>query len=302
VVSEGGISPAISRQGTRLAFAREITDNNIWRASTHGGSDKSPPIALIASTRSDQVGQYSPDGKQIAFVSDRTGHAEIWIANADGTNQIQLTSLPSDQAGSPGWSPDGRKIVFGWTASGTNQVYTIPVSGGKPSQITNSPATCVLPRYSRDGRWIYFASPRTGRFEVWRIPSQGGQPVQVTRNGGYASEESPDGAWLYFARGDSVQTPLMKMPSAGGPETSVVPSIFLRGFAPASNGVYFIQKDSARTASIRFLNEETGGVRVVQALTKPLWSHLSVSPDEQFVLWTQADQSGADLMMIENFR
>jgi serine/threonine protein kinase/WD40 repeat protein len=302
LVSEGGISPAISRQGTRLAFAREITDNNIWRASTHGGSGKSPPVALIASTRSDQVGQYSPDGKQIAFVSDRSGHSEIWIANADGTNEIQLTSLPSDQAGSPGWSPDGQKIVFGWMASGTHQIYTIPVSGGKPSQITNSPATCVLPQYSRDGRWIYFASPRTGRFEVWKTPSQGGQPVQVTRNGGYASEESPDGAWLYFARSESVQTPLMKMPSAGGPETQVVTSIFLRGFAPALKGVYFIQKDSARTASIRFLNEETGAARLVQVLTKPLWSHLSVSPDEQFVLWTQADQSGADLMMIENFR
>jgi hypothetical protein len=50
------------------------------------------------------------------------------------------------------------------------------------------------------------------------------------------------------------------------------------------------------------LNEETGAVRQVQALTKPLWSFHSISPDEQFVLWTQADQFGSDLMMIENFR
>ncbi len=145
-------------------------------------------------------------------------------------------------------------------------------------------------------------SVRTGRFEIWKVPSQGGQPVQVTRNGGHTAEESPDGAWLYFTRDGSVRTPLMKMPSAGGPETQVVSAISLRGFAPASQGVYFIQQDSARSASIRFLNEATGAVRQVQAMTKPLWSFLSISPDERFVLWTQADQSGSDLMMIENFR
>jgi eukaryotic-like serine/threonine-protein kinase len=300
VVSDGGIAPAISPQGTRLAFAREITDNNIWRASTHDGSGGSDPVRLIASTRSDQVGRYSPDGRQIAFVSDRTGQSEIWIANADGTNQIQLTSL--ENAGAPSWSPDGQKIVFSSPISGSPQVYAISLGGGKPLQITSAATGCTIPRYSRDGKWIYCASRQTGRFEVWKIASQGGAPVQVTRNGGYAAEESLDGAWLYFTRDDSSRGLLMKMPSGGGPERQVVSEIARRAFAPASQGVYFIQHDSARSASIRFLNEETGAVRVLQVLTKPLWSFLSVSPDEQFVLWTQADQFGSDLMMIENFR
>jgi Tol biopolymer transport system component/predicted Ser/Thr protein kinase len=300
VVSDGGIAPAISRQGTRLAFAREITDNNIWRASTHDGAGKSDPVQLIASTRSDQVGRYSPDGKQIAFVSDRTGQSEIWIANADGTNQIQLTSL--ENAGAPSWSPDGQKIVFSSPISGSPQVYAVPLGGGKPLQITSAPAGCTIPRYSRDGKWIYYASRQTGRFEVWKIASQGGEPVQVTRNGGYAAEESPDGTWLYFTRDDSSRSQLLKMPSGGGPERQLVSAIARRAFAPGSRGVYFVQHDSARSASIRFLNEATGAVRVVQLLTKPLWSFLSISPDEQFVLWTQADQYGSDLMMIENFR
>lgn len=302
VMSDGGIAPAISRPGNRLAFAREITDNNIWRAPTGGQARKSSAVPLIASTRSDQVGRYSPDGKQIVFVSDRSGQSEIWLANADGTNQIQLTSLPRDQAGSPSWSPDGQKIAFDWRDGGTTQIYTIPITGGKPLQITNMSSGSSIPRYSRDAKWIYFASRRTGRFEIWKIPSVGGEPVQVTGNGGYTAEESPDGAWLYFTHDDSTRTALMKMPSAGGPERQVVSDVWLRAFAPGRDGVYYIQKSGSQTAAIRFLNEETGAVRQVQALTKPLWSFLSISPDEQFVLWTQADQYGSDLMMIENFR
>jgi len=94
----------------------------------------------------------------------------------------------------------------------------------------------------------------------------------------------------------------MKMPSGGGPETQVLSGISLRGFAPVSKGVYFIQQDGPRSAAIRFLNERTGVQREVQKITKPLWSSLQVSPDERFLLWTQADQFGIDLMMIENFR
>ena len=304
VLSESGSSPAISRQGSRMAFVREVSDRNVWRAPAQGGKEASLAVALIASTRVDQTAQYSPDGKQIVFVSDRSGWPEIWIAGSDGTNPIQVTSLNGEQTGSPYWSPDGQRIVFDSSSAGVTHIYVIPVSGGKPLQITNSPSACVIPRYSRDGKWIYFASDRSGRFEVWKVSPQGGQVVQVTRNGGYTAEESPDGSWLYFTTkpGIGIESPLMKMPSAGGPETQVLPAVIYRGFAPVRKGVYFIYREGVKSASIRFLNEATGEVRKLLSLTKPLWNILSISPDEQFVLWSQDDHSGSDLMLIENFR
>jgi len=91
----------------------------------------------------------------------------------------------------------------------------------------------------------------------------------------------------------------MKMPVAGGSETQVVPAVSYRGFAPAGKGVYFIRREDGGEYAIQFLNETTGNVREVQQLTKPLWYYLSVSPDEQYVLWTQADQSGSDVMIEE---
>ena len=98
------------------------------------GVDRADPNSFFLHRPSER--QPVPDGRQIAFVSDRTGQAEIWIANADGTNQIQLTSL--ENAGAPSWSPDGQKIVFSSPISGSPQVYAISLGGGKPLQITSS--------------------------------------------------------------------------------------------------------------------------------------------------------------------
>ena len=85
--------PAISRSGDRLAYQREVGDDNIWRLSLSGpGVAAGPPTRFIASTRDDSVTQYSPDGKRIVFVSDRSGVYGIWVSNADGSNAVDLFS------------------------------------------------------------------------------------------------------------------------------------------------------------------------------------------------------------------
>ena len=113
---------------------------------------------------------------------------------------------------------------------------------------------------------------RTGSLAGWRGDEPCAVPQAVPGDAERWSpcQESLDGAWLYFARDDSSRSPLTKMPSGGGPERQVVSAIARRAFAPASKGVYFIQHDSARSASIRFRDEATGDVRVLQVLTKPL--------------------------------
>ena len=64
-------------------------DLNIWRQSLAGDTEPEP---LIRSTRLDHLPRYSPDGRRIAFISDRTGSMQLWVADNDGTNALQLTS------------------------------------------------------------------------------------------------------------------------------------------------------------------------------------------------------------------
>ena len=96
------------------------------------------PTKLITSTRQQAAASFSPDGSQIAFQSDRSGSWEIWKANRDGSNAVQLTHFHGPLTGTPRWSPDGRQIAFDSRNSGNSEIYVIGSDGGTPRQVTAS--------------------------------------------------------------------------------------------------------------------------------------------------------------------
>src|SRR5205823_11641336 len=111
--------PAVSRKGNRVAFENMATDINIWRAPSSGGT----PRALISSTLLDSSPEYSPDGRQIVFRSNRSGNDEIWVCDRDGRNPAPLTHMEGTVTGSPRWSPDGRSIAFDSRTAGNADIY-----------------------------------------------------------------------------------------------------------------------------------------------------------------------------------
>jgi dipeptidyl aminopeptidase/acylaminoacyl peptidase len=158
--------------------------HSAWHVSLSSvGVASGPPAKLIASTRIEEEPQYSPDGKRIAFESDRSGVQGIWISDADGAHATELFARPGSTSASAHWSPDGQRIAFGSNMEGKNiDVYVIRASGGKPIRLTTDPAEDDAPSWSRDGNWIYFASQRTDQYEVWKVPAAGGEAVRVTQS------------------------------------------------------------------------------------------------------------------------
>jgi Tol biopolymer transport system component len=298
--------PAISRNGNRLAYQRDLFDSNIWRLSLSrpGVAASSPPVRIIASTRLEEAAQYSPDGGRIAFESARSGVQSIWVSDANGSNAVELFSRAEALCGTPRWSPDGQRLAFDSNAEGNFDIYVIRASGGKPIRLTTDSAHDDAPSWSRDGHWIYFASNRTGRPEVWKVPAGGGEAVPVTRNGGGTAFEAPDGKSVYYTKGAIfTATGLWRMSMSGGEESQVLPSVHWgRSFSLINDGIYFIPEPGTdRKSSIQFLSFTTGAVKSVAQVSRPS-EGLSVSPDGRFILFSQADEAGSDLMLVENFR
>jgi Tol biopolymer transport system component/DNA-binding winged helix-turn-helix (wHTH) protein len=299
-VGEDGSEVAISHRTHRLVYTRQSNSRNIWCLEVPAGT----PKRLIASTRIDGHPQFSPDGKKIAFSSNRRGDFDIWICGSDGSNPQQLTSR-GVYCASPHWSPDGQQIAFDSGSSGASwKVYLIGINGGKPKPLTNGLATDWQPSWSLDGKWIYFTSNRSGEDQVWKVPSRGGDAVPVTHKGGFFALESQDGKWVYYSKRHGA-TSLWKVPSEGGEESQVLESVDW-AFAIVQEGIYFIlpgpESTGPNPCSIRFFDFATKEIRTIFTNERAMEGYLSISPDGKQILYSQMDQEGSDLVLVENFR
>ena len=134
-----------------------------------------------------------------------------------------------------------------------------------------------------------------------------GRPCQSLRHGGFFGQESPDGRFLYFTKtwdylGPASVNEIWRMPVDGGEETLVVTGIkSYRTFVVGRRGVYYAHGESGRD-SIRVHDLSTGRSQVVLELSKPIAPGLSLSPDERSLLYSQVDDEGSELMLVDNFR
>ena len=311
--------PAVALQQDRLAFTSARWDDNIWSlALSAEGRAAGSPTSLIGSTRSERNARFSPDGTRIAFESQRSGTQEVWVADRDGRNALQLTSFKGGQGGTAAWSPDGKSIAYDLrNEDGRGDIYVIPARGGAPRRITNHPADDLVPTWSRDGQSIYFGSTRSGTFQIWKLSPQGGEPVQVTQHGGIYGKESVDGRYLYYSRTGSLLPSIWRVPVSGGEEVQVLPEIAGDlNFAVARDGIYFessppssplghipmLTPFTRAQATIAFLSFATGRVARVMTMARHTALGLDVSPDGRTLLFAQSDSFTEDLMLVENFR
>ncbi len=298
-------SPSISRKGNELAYQEAIGKDNIWRIAVNDGRGSAGPAIAVAAKGRKLRPSFSPDGKKIAFESDRLGSMEIWTCDQHGLNCAELTSLHGT-AGTARWSPDGQTIAFEFHPGEHAEVYVVDVHGGPPRQVVTLPgADNLAPSWSRDGRWLYFSSKRSGEpFQLWKVPwPGGGAPVQITHTGGISAQESDDGRYLYFSKYE--QRGVWRMPLQGGPEVRVhekPDGADWFNWGLAKKGIYFLDAASEPKTKVEFYDFATGKTSEVWALDKPWGWGLSVSPDNQSVLFVQSEYEQSNIMVVKNFR
>jgi Tol biopolymer transport system component len=287
-------SPAVARKGRRLVYVRRNGAPHIWSVS--GNSIEKH---ALSSTHSEYNPKFSPDGKRIAFESTRSGAEEIWITQADGTRPVQLTNF-NRHCGSPRWSGDSRWLVFDcFSPEGQWDAWIADANGGAPRRLTTHISDETAPAFSNDGATVYITSNHIGEPQIYRMPVAGGQPTVVVRKRASTPVESLDGRTLYFLRDGK----LASVPVNGGDERLLGPRPLARAFAPARDGIYYIEEQE-NEAVLMVCDFNGQNRRRIQSLGPAIGisAGLTVSPDGKTFLFGKADGIEADLMLVEYFR
>ncbi len=297
--------PSISRKGNQLVYQHAVESSAVWRINLKDERHSlGPPARAISARGINRRPNFSPDGKRVAFESDRLGYSDIWYCDSNGSDCAQLTSLHGT-AGTARWSPDGHSIAFEFQSQPYYEVYVVEVPGGRPRLVPTFPgADNGAPNWSRDGQWIYFYSNHErGPFQLWKVPFKGGSPVKVTRNGGVYAIESDDGRFLYYSKLE--QPGIWKMPLDGGEETRVLdqPGPWFN-WALARTGIYFLNFGNTPNGRIEFFDFATRETTPIFSLEKPAsrFGGLAVSPDGRSLLYGQNEFKDSYIMLVKNFQ
>ncbi|HET7274341.1 MAG TPA: Ig-like domain-containing protein [Longimicrobiaceae bacterium] len=197
--------PIWSPDGTTIAFESDRSGNvDIYLMSRTGRGQTN----LTGHPAADYGAVWSPDGSRIAFLSNRFSgfYPDIFVMNADGTGQTQLTENGIGFLRPGGativWSPDGTRIAFDSFRDGNYEIYVMNADGSGETRLTNHPAFDGVPVWSPVGNKIAFESARDGNYEIYVMNADGSGQDRLTAlaevNEG--AIWSPDGEEISFVR------------------------------------------------------------------------------------------------------
>ena len=120
---------------------------------------------------------FSPDGRSIAYASDRSGNSDIWIQSLEGGQPHQLTNSPAAET-QPAWSPDGTRIVFR-SDHGTGGLYLIPAKGGPVRQLTSFGSH---PVWSTGSEILFRTGYSMRQVGIYAVSADGGAPRELAQS------------------------------------------------------------------------------------------------------------------------
>ncbi len=296
--------PAVSSDG-QLIFADIGDQMDLMSAGLAGASGRSPVsgLPLAPSSRRTHSPRFSPDGRQVAFLSDRAGTLEIWVANADGSSVRRVSYMGGPYVGSPHWSPDANWIVFDSRVDGHSAIFVVGAQGGQARRVSVNSFEEKRPSWSRDGQWIYFTSNRSGEARVWKMSVDGKVAKQITDRLAFENSESTDGRYLYFS---DRNMGVWRVPTGGGP-SEALPGLESKradlDWVVTDSGIAYVDDLSARDEVLFYNFKQRRSVQLAR-FERPLASAIpsfTISPGLRHLIYAQAGPRQSDLVAVRGW-
>lgn len=239
--------PSVARSSGRVTYESWSYEINLWEAPIVDRLDLESDLTstLRPTVQTSDQWNHSPDlssdQKHLAFVSTRSGAAEVWVSDRDGAHPRQLTRFGRASMRAPRWSPDGQTILISATVNGQPDLYTIDAASTSMTRLTDDADDEVAPAWSHDGASVMFGARAGATWQVMRMRIADRSRTGLTTDGGYAALPSPDGRSIFFTR---LERPgVWQMSVDGGAPTLLVPAVRAAenvNWRVTPDGIYYI--------------------------------------------------------------
>jgi len=297
-------SMSLTADSGALVTVQSNKISNIWVAP-NGDASRAVQIKSGGNNLEGIEGiAWTPDGR-VVYDSLASGASDIWIMNADGTGQKQLTTVDAGANFRAKVTPDGRYIVFTSFQNEQANIWRMDLDGSNPKQLTsgnNDWGGDISP----DSRWVIYTSQRSGKSYLWKVSIDGGNAAQLMNNYTNSPEISPDGKWIVCAyrKDDNSTWRYAIIPYEGGEPIKVFDLLGKKGnlrWSPDGRSLYYLRDAQGGVSNIwSFPLDDTPPKQLTEFKTEQIYN-FAWSPDgKQLVLARGTTTS--DVVLIKDFR
>lgn len=283
---------AVCPQTGRIAVVREREDSDVWRVRlpTPPAPGESALERIHPSTAMDAEPRYSPDGQQIAMISDRNGQEQLYLADRRSGDLRQLTRVKQTDKAGVFWLAGRGPLMFARTDLALPGISAIPGEQAAYSV----PGGIRVAGVSRDGRWLYTNSEDSTQPNLEKVSLDGTRREAMGAIPAAVVKEGDDGRTIFWAKrsaGDGLY-----YRRQGGDSHKILPRLVRRNlFAFAQGWLYYVAPDPELGLYAKRV-QDAQTVQVLKLDKMPGWG-MDVTPDGRELLITLMDYSDADIFL-----
>jgi serine/threonine protein kinase/Tol biopolymer transport system component len=294
-------SVSLSSDSRTLLALQSRYAADIWLSSGSGDT----AARQLTNEGSAGTPSWMPDGR-IVFQSGTSGNGDIWVMNADGSGQRQLTFDPNNDS-SPDVSRDGRLIVFISNRSVGWSIWVMNADGSGQRELVRNVEQYAFPHFAPDSRTVYYASRGdAGDYALWRVPVEGGAPVRVLDKSIGNARLSPDGKLFFTMRSELVPNAprrILVMPIEGGDPVRTIdppPGLDMPRWSPDGEAIDYVVRREG-TSGLWRLPLAGGQPRQLADLKTYFINWYAWSPDGRQLAVARGNPI-TDMILIKDFK